>query len=133
MQAIPYIMMFASAAISADQQKRAGEIQQQQTVIDSNAEGDAAREREIQRKKLLQRALSSQLAQAGAMGVKFSEGSPKRIAQLDTEDARRDLAIDTATTKQRRRALRLKGIAAEESGRARAATTLLDTAARATG
>lgn len=119
----------ASGVIVAKLQKRAGQIEEAQSSIDANAEGDAAREREIQRKIQLRRALSSQLAKAGATGVAFSEGSPARIAQLDIAEAARDLAIDTATSKQRRRALLLRGKNAAILGKVQAKVTLLDTAA----
>ena len=118
-----------SGAITAQEQSRAGKISLVQSRIDANAEGDAAREREILRKKQLRRALSSQLAEAGATGVKFTEGSPARIAQLDIEAAERDLAIDTATSKQRRRALISQGKSARAASKAQATVTLLDTAA----
>ena len=131
MQAIPYILMIGSAALQADQQQRAGEVMQAQATIDSNAEGDAATEREITRKKKLQIALSSQLAQAGAAGVKFSEGSPAAIAELDIAEATRDQDIDIANTDARRRALRLQGENAVTSGNAAAAVTLLDAGGRA--
>ena len=132
MQAIPYILMIGSAALQADQQVRAGEITAAQSQIDANAEGDAATEKEIDRKKKLQIALSSQLAQAGAAGVKFSEGSPKAIAELDIAEANRDADLDIANTRSRQRALRLFGDNAQTSGNAAAAATLLDAGYRAT-
>jgi len=121
-------LRLASGAITAQAQSRAGKIALVQSRIDANTEGDAAREREILRKKQLRRALSSQLAQAGATGVKFAEGSPARIAQLDIEAAERDLAIDTATTKQRQRALISQGKSARAASKAQATVSLLDTA-----
>ncbi len=117
-----------SGVKTAQAQSRAGKIALVQSGIDANAEGDAAREREINRKKQLRRALSSQLAEAGATGIKFTEGSPARIAQLDIEAAERDLAIDTASSKQRQRALISQGKNARAASKVAATVTLLDTA-----
>ncbi len=125
------VALVATGIIQAGQQKRAGEIQEAQSVIDANAEGDSAREREIGRKKGLKRALSSQLAQSGATGVAFDEGSPLAIAQLDIAEAERDLALDTATSKQRQRALKRQGKNARITGAAQSTVTLLDTAVQA--
>jgi hypothetical protein len=106
-------------------------MQQAQAEINANAEGDAARARETQRKKLLLRAISSQVAEAGASGIRFSEGSPEQIARLDIDESRRDIEFDRANTLQRQRGLRSQGRAARIAGNARAASTLLDTAGRA--
>lgn len=121
-----------SGVISAQQSRAAGRMQQAQAEINANAEGDAARERETQRKKLLLRAISSQVAEAGASGIRFSEGSPEQIARLDIDESRRDIEFDRANTLQRQRGLRSQGRAARIAGNARAASTLLDTAAKAT-
>ena len=131
MQVLPWLVMGATAVqggLEIAQTLRAGDIAKDQSVIDANAEGDAAREREIVRKKNLRRALSSQLAQAGATGVKFSEGSPARIAQLDISQAASDLAIDSASSAQRRRALLLQGSNAKRASIGSAVTKGLDTA-----
>lgn len=117
---------------SAQMSRAAGKAQEAQSKIDAAAEGDAAREREIKRKRNLLRAISSQQAQAGAAGVAF-EGSTARIAQLDIDEANRDLIVDRANTRQRQRALRQQGRAARIQGSAQAATTLLDTAGRTLG
>jgi hypothetical protein len=114
---------------SANAARAAGKHAEAQSVIDANAEGDAAREREIQRKKNLMRAISSQQARAGAVGINFGEGSPAAIANLDIAEAARDGAIDNANTKQRQRSLRSQGRAARFACSTKSATTLLDTAA----
>jgi len=119
----------AAGVASASAQRAAGRHAEAQSVIDANAEGDAAREREIQRKKDLLRAISSQQAAAGATGVAFNQGSPAAIARLDIAEANRDLAIDSSTSKQRQRSLRAQGRAARFAGRAQSAATLLDTVA----
>lgn len=118
-----------SGYTAAQEQRRAGRFAQAQSEINAAAEGDAARQREIERKKMLRRALSSQIAQSGAQGIAF-EGSTARAAQLDIADAQNDLSVDRANTKTRQRALRAQGQNARISGNAQATTTLLDTAAR---
>lgn len=117
-----------AGVISAQQSRAAGKIAEAQSNIDANAEGDAARQRAILRKKNLLRAISSQQAAAGAAGVAFSEGSPAAIARLDIDESRMDLDVDRANTRQRQRGLRAQGRAARLQGNAQAATTLLDTA-----
>lgn len=121
----------ASGVISAQQSRAAGKMKEAQSKIDANAEGDAAREREIKRKRNLLRAISSQQAAAAAGGVSFSEGSPAAIGRLDISQANRDARIDNANTKQKQQALRQRGRAARIQGNAQSAMTLLDTAARA--
>lgn len=114
---------------SAQEQRRAGRFAQAQAEINAAAEGDAARQREIQRKKMLRRALSSQIAQSGAQGIAF-EGSTARAAQLDVAESQYDLAVDRANTATRQRALRSQGQNARISGDAQSTVTLLDTAGR---
>lgn len=113
----------ASAVESARMQRRAGAISEAQSEIDAKAEGDAARQREIQRKRGLLRAISSQVARAGATGVAF-EGSPRNIAQLDIDEANDDLLVDRANTRARQRGLRGQGRAARIIGRTNARNTL---------
>jgi hypothetical protein len=120
-----------AGVIAADQARAAGRIAEAQAEIDAAAEGDAGREREIQRKKLLMRAISSQIAQAGAAGIAFEEGSPAQLAQLDIDEAGRDTEIDTANVSARQRGLRSQGRAARVTSRTQSNITLLDTAARA--
>ena len=114
---------------SARQSRAAGRIAEAQANIDANAEGDAAREREIQRKRLLMRAISSQSARAAAGGVAL-EGSPARIAALDIDEANRDLLVDRANSLQRQKSLRAAGRAARTQGSNQGMVTLLDTAGR---
>lgn len=115
----------------AELQRFAGKVEEAQSVIDAAAEGDAARNREINRKKNLLRAISSQQAKAGAAGVAFTEGSPARIAELDIEKATEDLLIDTANTRQAQRSRLSQGRAARFVGKQQSDIVLLDTAARA--
>lgn len=123
----------ASGIQSARATRKAGKVAEAQSKIDAAAEGDAARQREIDRKQKLLRAISTQVAQAGAAGVRFEEGSPAAIARLDIEEANRDLRIDRANTRQRERGLIAQGRAARSAANAEANKTLLDTAGRVGG
>lgn len=123
-----------SAAVGvagARAERVAGKNAEAQANIDANAEGDAARQREILRKRDLLRAISSQQARAGAAGINFAEGSPAAIARLDIDDANRDIAIDSSSSKQRQRSLRAQGRAARFIGNTRSTMALVDTAANA--
>ena len=120
--------LYAGVA-SAKTERVAGRNAEAQANIDANAEGDAARQREIERKKGLARAFSSQLAQAGATGIAFSEGSPAKIAQLDIAEAVSDTRIDNASSKQRQSSLRSQGRAARFIGDNRSTVALIDAAA----
>ncbi len=128
-------LLFAAVVVSgvqqSQQQRAFGKVQERQSEIDADAEGDAARGRAIQRKKDLLRAISSQRAKAGAAGVAFTEGSPARIAQLDIDEATDDLFVDRANSLTRQRGLLSQGRAARKEGNVAATSTLLDTAVRA--
>lgn len=117
------------AVISARQSRAAGRVADAEAQIAANAEGDAARQREIERKRLLLRAISTQVAEAGAQGIAM-DGSAARMAQLDIDDANTDLMIDNANTRSRQAGLRAQGRAARLQGSAQAGATLLDAAAR---
>ena len=69
--AIPILIAttVASGVYSAQQQKAAGKAANAEAQIAANREGDAARAREIERRRALLRAIASQNAAAGAGGV----------------------------------------------------------------
>lgn len=130
---IPYIAMATTAAagVAAYRQQRiAGKFEQKQSEIDAAAEGDAARQREIDRKRGLLRAISSQQAAAAAAGISSSEGAQAKIAQLDTALSSNDLGVDIANTRQRQSSLLSQGRAARFAGDMGATVSLLDTAGR---
>ena len=124
------VLGIISGVKEAELHRFAGKAEQLQSVIDAAAEGDAARNRAILRKKNLLRAISSQQAKVGAAGIAFSEGSPARIAQLDIDEATEDLLIDTASTRQAQRQRLAQGRAARFVGKQKSTITLLDTAAK---
>jgi hypothetical protein len=112
-QFVPVALAVVSAGAgvaAAAQQRRAGKMQEFQYKEQAKQEGDAARQREIDRKRNLLRALASQNAGAGASGADMA-GSLQNIARVDIEDAADDLSIDRVN-----------------SGNIAAAGSLLDTA-----
>jgi hypothetical protein len=130
----------ASAAVTAyagvraaNEQRAAGKATQIETQMAASAEGDAARQREIERKRNLLRAISSQVAASGAAGVKANEGSPGSLLNLDIKYAGEDQNVDTANVRSQMRALQFRGSNAVRAGNAASTTTLLDTAGRTAG
>lgn len=117
----------ASAGLAINQNLQEGRIAKAEADIKVNAEGDAARQREIDRKRALQRSISARQAEAGARGVAFSEGSAAAITNLDISELQDDLQVDRANTRQRQAMLRSQGRAAKMASRAKAVGTLLDT------
>lgn len=119
-----------SGALAAGMQYRTGKIQQIQYKQEAKQEGDSARQREIERKRNLLRALASQNASAAAAGADFS-GSIENIAKADIEEAATDLAVDSVNSVRRQRALRLSSREAAAAGTGAAAGSLLDSAGKA--
>lgn len=117
----------ASGLAAAGMQYRTGKFQQIQYKQEAKQEADQAKQREIDRKRNLLRALASQNAQAGAVGAEFS-GSLANIARVDIEEAATDLAVDSVNSARRQRALRLSATEASRAGTAAAAGSLLDSA-----
>lgn len=116
-----------SGVLAAGAQYRAGKQQEIQYKQEAKQEGDSAKQREIERKRNLLRALASQRATAAAMGAEFS-GSLANIAQVDIEEAATDLAVDSVNSARRQRVLRLSGSEASRAGTVAAAGSLLDSA-----
>lgn len=115
---------------SAQESKRAGKFAQAESEIEARAEGDAARQREIERKKTLMRAIASRAAYAGAGGIRTDVGSQAALVNIDVADARSDDNIDAINSSSRQRALRIRGQNARDAGKSQAASTLIDTAVR---
>jgi hypothetical protein len=114
----------ASGVYSAQQQKAAGKAASAEAQIAANREGDAARGREIERRRALLRAIASQNAAAGAGGVSVNEATLGADLMYATDD----LMTDRSNTLQTQSLLRLQGSNAKRAGNAGAFTTLLDTA-----
>lgn len=118
-----------SGAESAKASRRAGQASAAEANIAVAAEGDAARQRELERKRNLLRAISSQTASAAAAGVRANEGSPNALINLDIAEANSDQDVDYGNTKAQQRALTFRGQNAIAAGNAQARTSMLDTAA----
>lgn len=113
-------------ALSAAQQYRSGKQIEVQYKQEAKQEGDQARQREIDRKKNLLRALASQNAAAGASGADFT-GSLENLARTDIEEASTDLEVDQVNSSRRGRVLRASGREAATAGTIQAGASLLDT------
>lgn len=117
----------AVGAYSAVQQRKAGLIQSAELKAQAKTEAVAAGQQQIERRRALIRALSSQNAAAGAAGIEFG-GSPEAIARRDIRDAQNDLLVAGLNSTNRQRALRSQASNSVRVGNANAATSLLDTA-----
>lgn len=129
--AVPYVLGAASIATgvySAMQTKAAGQQQAAEFASEGKQEADAAREKEIGRRKTLLRALASQNAASGAAGADMS-GSLGNYARIDIEAANNDLLVDNVNTSRRTRVLRGSAREALGSAGARAVGSILDGAA----
>jgi hypothetical protein len=123
-------LAIASAGLgvmSAVQERAAGKAERGALNLQAKQAGDAARAREIERKRDLLKALATQNAAAGAQGVAFS-GSKAAIARTDIRQAATDLLADTANTRTQQRILRTRGANAQKAGNMKALTSLVDTA-----
>lgn len=129
MQFIPMILMAAAGTMAAVQQRNAGIIQSNQLKAQARVETDAARGREIERRRDLMRALAAQSARAGALGVETS-GSIGGIMRTDIQQGQQDLLTDSANTSAKRRALIYGANSAVQQGNIGAVATLLQTGAQ---
>ncbi len=118
-------MGFFFDVIAANQQRLAGGVEKAEFKLQAKQAGDAARGREIERKRDLLKALATQVATAGAQGVAF-QGSNVAIARADIRDARNDLLADTANTRTRQRILRARGSNAQLAANVAAVKSLSD-------
>jgi hypothetical protein len=114
-----------SGGASAVASHQAGVAADQSARLAAKQEKDAARGREIERRRGLLTALASQGAAAGAGGIGFS-GGVAAAAKRDIKDARNDLLTDAVNTRRNVRMLRLQGKSARQAGGFQAATSLLD-------
>jgi hypothetical protein len=126
------VSTIAAGAGGAIMQRNAGIVQSQQMKAEAVKEGDGARQREIERKRNLLRALSHQSANAGASGVTL-DGSLAGIARADIRDATNDLLVDRSNTRSRQNALRTGAKNAKRQGSLGAAVSLFDTGAKVAG
>lgn len=127
--AIPYIiggLTVATGAYAAREQYRSGQIKEAELKTQAKTEAVAAGQQQIERRRALIRALSSQNAAAGAAAIETS-GSVEAIARRDIKDAQNDLLYSTMSSDARQRTLRSQASNSARSGRTRAAVSLADT------
>lgn len=126
-QFAPYIIeaiAVAGAGVSAYSSISAGNAANDQAKKASAQEADAARGREIERRRQLVAALSSQNAAAGAAGVKPNAA----IAGADIAYERQDSLFDTVNTGRSQDILRSRGRNAMTGGYLKASSSLLGSA-----
>lgn len=117
----------ASGAVAAKASIDAGKAAANEAKLQARREGDAARSREIERKRRLLQSLASQSAQAAAYGA-----SPDlSVAAADIKYAQEDALADLAGVRTEQSLLRARGRNARRAGYYSAAGSLLDTASGA--
>lgn len=121
--------LIAGTVASAQQSRNAGKLADIQYREQAQQETDAARDREIERRRRLVSALASQNAEAGALGVAPGVGSRSALAMSDVKRARYENIADRASTGRRSLMLRSAGRHARKQGDLGAASTLLGGAA----
>ena len=118
-----------AAGAAGYQTMQAGQAAKAQYKEQARQEADSARQREIDRRRDLIRALASQNATAGATGVSTRAGTGLAgIAQYDINQTRRDSLVDRVNTGRSRNVLLKAGKNAQTMGNIGAATSLLDSA-----
>lgn len=119
---VPLISLGISA-YAAVEQKKAADEQSVDIQRQAKAEELSASQRQIDRRRNLLRALSSQNASAGAAGVELS-GSATAIAKADIRDATNDLLIDKSNSNTRLRSFRSEAQNLRRRGNAQFASSL---------
>jgi hypothetical protein len=130
--AVPLLLggaAIASGVQSYRESKYQGEVQAQELKAQAKTEAVAAGQQQIERRRALIRALSSQNAAAGAAGIETS-GSVAAIARSDIRDASNDLLYSNLNSDARQRALRSQASNARRIGNTRANMSLLDSAVK---
>lgn len=122
----------AAGTYSAVQARNAGIAQSNELKAQSRVEGLAAKQNEIERRRDLIRALSSQNAAAGAAGV-TTDGSIGAIMKRDIRDNQNDLLVSSANSSAQSSLRRSQASNSRQQGNIRAVTSLLDTGAKTYG
>jgi hypothetical protein len=117
----------ASGLLQAHTARRQGQQEQVALEMQARQEEGAAREREVERRRRLVRALSSQIAVRGRQGIDMGSGSAAAIARSDASLADLDRMTGRVNVQRQTAQLRQQGRMARRMGRTRAATSLLDT------
>lgn len=120
----------ASGAMTAKAASDAGKAQKIELQVAADQERDMAREREVDRRRTLVRALSSQVTTRAAQGLDMS-GSARAIATSDAAQADIGLLTDRVNTSRMATSLRRQGRQAVRQGRLGAGASLLDAGTKA--
>jgi len=123
-----YVLLAAGTYLTARSQVNASKAQEIQYKEQAKDEQSNARDREIERKRRLVSALSSQAAAAGQMGVDQTVGSRKAISMEDVRQGGYDSQTDSARTNRRALLLRKAGRDARTAGNLQAAGTIINAA-----
>lgn len=129
---IAVVASVAAGGMSAISMRNAGIAQSNQMKAQAVREGDSARQREVERKRTLLRALSQQSANAGAGGVTV-DGSVAGLARADIRDATNDLLVDRSNSRSQINGLTTGAKNARRQGNLNAAASLFDTGAKVAG
>lgn len=117
--AIASLLMHGGAMrMSHKAQKTAGQIESMEAETMARQEELGAIQREADRKHRLARALSSQIASAGAKGIAAFEGSPLALLEEDIKREETATERDVFQTKLSAMTLRTRGRIRERLGKA---------------
>lgn len=128
-----YAGLGALAGYQFEQTTRAAKFQEIQLKEQAQQERDAARDREVERRRRLVQALASQNAEAGAVGAAPGVGSRAAIALADARRANFESLADRASTNRRALLLERAGAEAARQGRYQARAGLIQTGLMAVG
>lgn len=128
MQYVGTALTVAAGATAVAAYKSSGDYDKIAYEERAKSEADAARDREIDRRRRLVSALSSQNAEAGAVGAAPGIGSRKAIALSDARRASYESLADKANTGRRSLMLRAAGKQAKRQGTTNALVTAMGTA-----
>lgn len=120
-QALPAIIALVGAGVSAKVAHDQGTAVKKEAEAQSRREGDAARFREIERRRELVAALANQAAVAGAAGI----GPDLSVMTSDIKAAENDILYDKANTRTEQAMLRARGKNAKRIGTLGAGASLL--------
>lgn len=123
-----YAVAAVGAVAGAVQTRKTGKFQEKMAKKQAADEETEARERELQRKKKINKVLAAQIAGLGASGI-TAEGSPQLIATESLREESLAGLADVATRSGRERNLLAQGRAARKLGNLSAATNLISSAA----
>lgn len=127
MEYVAIASVLIAGTYTAVQQRRAGQFQEIQYKEQAQAEEDAARDREVNRRQRLVEALASQNAEGGALGALPGFGSRAAQTLEDVRRANLDSLTDRAITGRRALVLRQSGRFARSAANAQSYGTILST------